>query len=173
MRRHGIVLAVAMVSLFSASVWAHEGHEADEAEEAVAENTSTPQTLTGEVVDVVCYLSHGAKGLGKDHAGCGKKCVSSGLPVAIKSGEQLYLASMKDHTAANQTLADFVGEQVTVHGLVRERDGQHLIEIADVQKAEAGQWKATSAVYTCPMHPEVKQSGPGTCPKCGMPLEKQ
>ena len=25
--------------------------------------------------------------------------------------------------------------------------------------------------YTCPMHPEVKQSGPGSCPKCGMALE--
>src|SRR6266496_6092200 len=26
-------------------------------------------------------------------------------------------------------------------------------------------------VYTCPMHPEVRQIGPGTCPKCGMALE--
>ena len=26
-------------------------------------------------------------------------------------------------------------------------------------------------VYTCPMHPEIRQNGPGTCPKCGMGLE--
>jgi P-type Cu+ transporter len=26
-------------------------------------------------------------------------------------------------------------------------------------------------VYTCPMHPEVRQVGPGSCPKCGMALE--
>ena len=25
--------------------------------------------------------------------------------------------------------------------------------------------------YTCPMHPEIKQAGPGSCPKCGMALE--
>ena len=25
--------------------------------------------------------------------------------------------------------------------------------------------------YTCPMHPEVRQMGPGSCPKCGMALE--
>ena len=25
--------------------------------------------------------------------------------------------------------------------------------------------------YTCPMHPEIRQQGPGTCPKCGMALE--
>jgi len=26
------------------------------------------------------------------------------------------------------------------------------------------------AIYTCPMHPEIVQDGPGSCPKCGMPL---
>ena len=29
----------------------------------------------------------------------------------------------------------------------------------------------TSNEYTCPMHPEVRQQGPGSCPKCGMALE--
>jgi Cu+-exporting ATPase len=28
-------------------------------------------------------------------------------------------------------------------------------------------------IYTCPMHPEVRQAGPGTCPKCGMALEPE
>lgn len=27
------------------------------------------------------------------------------------------------------------------------------------------------SIYTCPMHPEVEQVGPGSCPKCGMALE--
>lgn len=31
--------------------------------------------------------------------------------------------------------------------------------------------KNDSMIYTCPMHPEVRQSGPGSCPKCGMALE--
>lgn len=26
-------------------------------------------------------------------------------------------------------------------------------------------------IYTCPMHPEVRQSKPGQCPECGMNLE--
>ena len=29
------------------------------------------------------------------------------------------------------------------------------------------------AIYTCPMHPEVRQTGPGSCPKCGMALEPE
>jgi P-type Cu+ transporter len=31
---------------------------------------------------------------------------------------------------------------------------------------------ADEAVYTCPMHPEIRQRGPGSCPKCGMALER-
>src|ERR1700676_3797923 len=30
---------------------------------------------------------------------------------------------------------------------------------------------AVGTVYTCPMHPEVRQIGPGHCPRCGMALE--
>lgn len=30
---------------------------------------------------------------------------------------------------------------------------------------------AAGTVYTCPMHPEIRQDQPGSCPKCGMTLE--
>jgi Cu+-exporting ATPase len=29
------------------------------------------------------------------------------------------------------------------------------------------------AIYTCPMHPEIRESHPGACPKCGMALEPE
>jgi Cu+-exporting ATPase len=29
------------------------------------------------------------------------------------------------------------------------------------------------AIYTCPMHPEIRQDGPGSCPICGMALEPE
>ena len=32
---------------------------------------------------------------------------------------------------------------------------------------------AAGAIYTCPMHPEVRQDKPGACPKCGMALEPE
>ncbi len=34
-----------------------------------------------------------------------------------------------------------------------------------------GSAATAAAEYTCPMHPEVRQKGPGSCPKCGMALE--
>ncbi|MCP5277920.1 MAG: heavy metal translocating P-type ATPase [Thiobacillus sp.] len=36
---------------------------------------------------------------------------------------------------------------------------------------EADEVAPQGVEYTCPMHPEVRQLGPGTCPKCGMALE--
>jgi len=41
--------------------------------------------------------------------------------------------------------------------------GMHLIK----EESAAGRSKT---IYTCPMHPEVKQDHPGSCPKCGMDL---
>ena len=38
---------------------------------------------------------------------------------------------------------------------------------AQVTAAPAG------TIYTCPMHPQIRQVGPGTCPICGMALEPE
>ena len=32
---------------------------------------------------------------------------------------------------------------------------------------------AEGTIYTCPMHPEIRQIGPGSCPICGMALEPE
>ncbi|SEJ07912.1 heavy metal translocating P-type ATPase [Nitrosomonas eutropha] len=32
---------------------------------------------------------------------------------------------------------------------------------------------AAGSIYTCPMHPEIRQQGPGDCPICGMGLEPE
>ncbi|HFD14665.1 MAG TPA: heavy metal translocating P-type ATPase [Epsilonproteobacteria bacterium] len=45
------------------------------------------------------------------------------------------------------------------------------LEYADISKNKVNKLEYTDAVYTCPMHPEVQQKGPGACPKCGMALE--
>jgi P-type Cu+ transporter len=35
----------------------------------------------------------------------------------------------------------------------------------------ASQPQSSDSLFTCPMHPEIRQKGPGTCPICGMALE--
>jgi Cu+-exporting ATPase len=40
-------------------------------------------------------------------------------------------------------------------------------------KSEPASSAPVSTIYTCPMHPEIRQEGPGTCPICGMALEPE
>lgn len=49
----------------------------------------------------------------------------------------------------------------------------HVEEEARESPARAGAEPAGALdrIFTCPMHPEVRQVGPGSCPKCGMALE--
>ena len=49
---------------------------------------------------------------------------------------------------------------------------------ADPQKylskgGKAAEVVAEGAIYTCPMHPQIRQVGPGSCPICGMALEPE
>ena len=43
---------------------------------------------------------------------------------------------------------------------------------ADAEKGAEKPAGSPAALYTCPMHPEIRQPNPGKCPKCGMTLLK-
>ena len=45
------------------------------------------------------------------------------------------------------------------------------LEYATVPPIGMKKEQDSDAMYTCPMHPEIQQKGPGSCPKCGMALE--
>lgn len=98
------------------------------------EESAASQKITGEVVDMACYLGEGATGPG--HRECAQKCIASGLPVGIKSKDTLYLAIGGEHGPANQTLASLAAKHVVAEGIVSERDGVHLISIQKVTVKE-------------------------------------
>ena len=90
------------------------------------------QTITGEVVDLMCYLDHGAKG--DKHAGCAETCIKSGGPVGLLTKDnQLYLV-IGDHKPMNDELASHAAKTVTLKGKVVERDGVKMIENAEIEK---------------------------------------
>lgn len=129
MNRRILVFVVSALAL-TMGCHAHQGHAHGEEMHAGHEHAGGTQTITGEVVDLACYLGHGASGAG--HKECAQKCIASGLPVGIKSGDTIYLAVGSAHAPANQELASLAAQQVTVEGEVSERDGVHLIAIKKV-----------------------------------------
>ena len=48
-------------------------------------------------------------------------------------------------------------------------DPVKYLKPSPVQQEEA----PPGTIYTCPMHPQIRQSGPGSCPICGMALEPE
>jgi hypothetical protein len=103
-------------------------------EEATQGGEGQVQEVTGEVVDLACYLDHGA--MGEEHRECAQKCIASGVPVGIKAGDTLYLAIGSEHGPANATLAPLAARQVRAEGVVSERSGVHLIAVKKVTVSE-------------------------------------
>jgi Cu+-exporting ATPase len=56
------------------------------------------------------------------------------------------------------------------HPSCLERFTANPIEFLEPREPEAA---IPGAIYTCPMHPEIRQEGPGSCPICGMALEPE
>jgi len=57
--------------------------------------------------------------------------------------------------------------------LAGDGDSTHRMQAPPSALHEVGAPSSQNAAYTCPMHPEVRQQAPGTCPKCGMALEPE
>src|SRR5207249_4842100 len=53
----------------------------------------------------------------------------------------------------------------------RDRFVENPTEFIHSEPARISKGTAPDKMYTCPMHPEVRQAGRGSCPKCGMALE--
>jgi hypothetical protein len=88
--------------------------------------------VTGEVVDMMCYVDHNA--VGEKHGqSCGAKCIKSGGPVGIVSDGKAYLV-VGEHKPMNDQLAEYCGKTVTLKGKLAERGGIAMLENAEMVK---------------------------------------
>ena len=119
----GFTLALALAPFGLLQAQEHEKDKADAA--------ATDKTVTGEVVDLMCYMDHNASG--EKHAACASKCIKGGGPVGIVSDGKSYLI-VGDHKPINDQLAEFAGKTITVKGKLAERGGLAMIENAEIVK---------------------------------------
>jgi hypothetical protein len=119
------VVATLAVALTSAPLAIAQEHEHGDAAAASKE-------VTGEVVDMMCYVDHNA--VGEKHGqSCGSKCIKNGGPVGIVSEGKAYLV-VGEHKPINDQLAEYCGKNITVKGKVAERGGMAMIENAEIVK---------------------------------------
>ena len=58
------------------------------------------------------------------------------------------------------------------HEHAHHHHGDHAQD-PSIPPASAGGEMSKATIYTCPMHPQIRQNGPGNCPICGMTLEPE
>lgn len=54
-----------------------------------------------------------------------------------------------------------------------EHDPKEFVASDATRAVKATPADSRQAIYTCPMHPQIRQPGPGNCPICGMALEPE
>jgi predicted lipoprotein with Yx(FWY)xxD motif len=121
------VKATVAIAFTSALAVAPLALAADEA----SKDTSGTKEITGEVVDMMCYVDHGAKG--DKHAGCAEKCIKNGGPVGILSDGKAILV-VGDHKPMNDELAPLAGKTVTLKGKMASNGGVNMLENAEIVK---------------------------------------
>jgi hypothetical protein len=95
-------------------------------------DTAASKEVTGEIVDMMCYVDHNA--VGEKHGqSCGAKCVKNGGPVGIVSDGKAYLV-VGEHKPMNDQLAEYCGKTVTLKGKMADRGGIAMIENAEIVK---------------------------------------
>jgi P-type Cu+ transporter len=92
---------------------------------------------------------------------CGMAIEADSAALTIqRQGQTWYFCSESCHDKFKHDPEQYLGQ--TVHE--QSPTGQE-------RPVESTDTASNAVEYTCPMHPEIRQSTPGACPKCGMALE--
>ena len=83
------------------------------------------ETLTGEVVDMACYVPHPATSRGNGHRKCADTCLKKGMPMGLVTADkQVYLLlENHDNPKPYAQLKEKAAETVTVEGTKASEGG--------------------------------------------------
>ena len=90
-------------------------------------------TVTGEVVEMWCYLEAGDRGAAKK--ACATACAKAGNPIALvdDQGQLFVLAGLKSHQPAQELLLGKMSERVTITGTLVKNPNAKMIYIDAVR----------------------------------------
>jgi hypothetical protein len=92
-------------------------------------------SVTGEVIDMACYLAHPETSRGPSHRKCADTCAKKGIPMGIITDDGQVFLLLEDHESpkAYAQLKEKSAERVTVEGEKVSRGGVQGI-VAEVVK---------------------------------------
>lgn len=124
MKRIATHVAAILLVVASAPL-AQEGHGHH------AKPSGKPVTLTGEIIDLTCFMQHPTTAVGADHAKCAKACINKGLPVGFRAEDgTVYLVIGTDHEPIAKMVVDTAGRKSTITGTIIDHDGVKAIALS-------------------------------------------
>src|ERR1700676_3767320 len=106
-----------------------------------------------------------------EHAGKRYYFCCGGCQEKLSSDPEKYLHSGGLHTSVSKTLVGIAPASSKPLQIAPAQVPSHAHEAPGVDVPIPLSVTKNANEYTCPMDPEVRQQGPGDCPKCGMALE--
>jgi len=90
-------------------------------------------TVSGEIVDLACYLARGGKG--PEHAACAAKCAEMGQPLGLAASDGTVYLLMADHadSSAFTKAKSLAGTKVEIKGQVASRDGMSGLTVLAIK----------------------------------------
>jgi hypothetical protein len=94
------------------------------------------QTVTGEVVDLNCYLKKGEEARGEPHKQCAVRGARRGDSLGIIAADGVYAIAGEFTKDRNAKLIPWVALIVDATGAVAEVEGRKIIDIATIKAAK-------------------------------------
>jgi hypothetical protein len=91
------------------------------------------QTLSGEIVDMKCYLGVMKPGRGKPHRACATNCIRGGIPPVLvvqdgRGASRHFLLVDRSERPVNVRVLEFVAEPIQITGEVVRKDNLYYLK---------------------------------------------
>jgi len=105
-----------LVAIFAGFLWA---------------SSTRADSVTGEVVDLACYMPHPETGHGPGHKKCAETCAKKGLPLGLLTDDKQVYLLLEDHENSKPygQLKYKAAEKITIEGNKVAQGGMQAIVV--------------------------------------------
>ncbi len=109
-----------------------------EGEHEKGQQAAASVTVTGQIIDPVCFIEHGASG--PDHRSCAQACAKMGINLVFfnEKDNQIYSILPTEHANPNDKVVEFAEKHVEITGTIHKQAGYQAIEIQTIKELGDG-----------------------------------
>ncbi len=132
-RRSLSFLVAAVILAIPFAVLAHDDEHHPASAAPGEHHPGKPVAMKGEVLDLACYIGHGAKG--PDHTACARMCAKQGQPTGFLTddGAVYVIFASHDDPSVLEKVKELAGKKVEVKGEVFTQSGLKGIQVAEIK----------------------------------------